>query len=95
MGPGETFSVIALMAGIVSIVWLVTHAWRQGMEAKYRRREAPEPRVEQSDAYRQLEERVRVLERIATDRSPELASQIEALRHEPLASAQFDTKERA
>ncbi len=35
-----------------------------------------------SDAYARLEERVRVLERIVTDRGSDLAAQIEALREE-------------
>ena len=35
-----------------------------------------------TDAYARLEERVRVLERIVTDRGSDLAAQIEALREE-------------
>ena len=35
-----------------------------------------------SEAFARLEERVRVLERIVTDRGYDLASQIEALRHD-------------
>ena len=43
----------------------------------------------------QLEARVRVLERIATDKGADLAQQIEDLRGPPLAAAQFKIEERA
>jgi hypothetical protein len=43
----------------------------------------------------QLEARVRVLERIATDKGADLAQQIEDLRGPPLAASQFRTEERA
>ena len=43
----------------------------------------------------QLEARVRVLERIATDKGADLAQQIEDLRGPPLESLQFKTEERA
>lgn len=42
-----------------------------------------------ADAYARLEERIRVLERIVTDRGSDLAAQIEALREEsPALQAQ-------
>jgi hypothetical protein len=41
----------------------------------------------------QLEARVRVLERIATDKGADLAQQIEDLRSAPVAAAQFKTEE--
>ena len=41
-----------------------------------------------------LEARVRVLERIATDKGADLAQQIEDLRDIPTAIAQFETEER-
>lgn len=44
-----------------------------------------------SDAYARLEERVRVLERIVTDRGADLASQIEALRDETPVLPRRDT----
>jgi hypothetical protein len=42
----------------------------------------------------QLEARVRVLERIATDKGADLAQQIEDLRGPPLAAPQLETEER-
>ncbi|MBC2668003.1 hypothetical protein ACFOON_12295 [Novosphingobium piscinae] len=45
--------------------------------------------VAEADAYARLEERIRVLERIVTDRGSDLAAQIEALREEaPALQAQ-------
>jgi hypothetical protein len=59
---------------------VVEHEERK-LELIARTEEAKEVRnTASSDAQRKLEERVRVLERIATDRSPELAAQIEQLR---------------
>lgn len=49
---------------------------------RYRRVQASEPRQPDSEPGK-LEQRVRVLERIATDRSIDLADEIEALREAP------------
>jgi hypothetical protein len=87
MGPGETFSFIAFISGIVAVVWLVARAYRQGVEIKHRKPDAlaMESRAaERSENYARLEERVRVLERIATDRGQDVAVQIEALRERRL-----------
>jgi len=43
------------------------------------------------EAYARLEERIRVLERIVTDRGADLASQIEALRDETPVLPRHDT----
>ncbi|MXO90944.1 hypothetical protein GRI41_08935 [Altererythrobacter aquaemixtae] len=50
------------------------------LELLARTEEAKAGRGAASEAYRKLEERVRVLERIATDRGTDLAQQIEHLR---------------
>lgn len=48
-----------------------------------------------SNQYKALEERVKVLERIATDREPNLAAQIEQLRDMQDIDTQLQTKERS
>ena len=53
------------------------------LELLARTEEAKTGHGKSSEAYQNLEKRVRVLERIATDRSPDLASQIEDLRGQP------------
>ena len=49
----------------------------------------------QSAQIERLEQRVRVLERIATDKGADLAQQIEDLRGVPQVMTQFETGERA
>jgi hypothetical protein len=48
----------------------------------------------QAQHTRELEERVRVLERIITDKGTDIASQIEALRDAPNAEAQSEMHEK-
>lgn len=61
---------------IVGAVWTIVRAIRQTKSNPSAPTPSPGP----------LEKRVRVLERIATDRSIELADEIESLRDEPLES---------
>jgi hypothetical protein len=86
MGPGEAIAAVA-MAG-VAIAVLITigstvHRWiaykqrKVEVEAEALKARSSE-RGEHTDL---LEERVRVLERIATDRGLDIAHQIENLRH--------------
>ncbi|MXO58530.1 hypothetical protein GRI89_03100 [Altererythrobacter salegens] len=86
MGPGDAIAVVAV-AG-VAIGFLITigttlHKWieykRHRAELELQARGAV--RSERNEAYNDLlEERVRVLERIATDRGVDLALRIEELR---------------
>ena len=86
MGPGDVMAFAALMMTIVAVFVLITSTYKRRIDYKLRSLElksrAGQQRVttEPSEAFKQLEKRVRVLERIATDRAPDLASQIEALR---------------
>ena len=100
MNAGDFFGLVAAILGLISIVWILAGVYKRNLDFKERQlelqvRAATARASKPSDRNDLLEERVRVLERIATDRSPDLAVQIEALRSESLASAQFDTKERA
>jgi hypothetical protein len=88
MNAGDFFSLVAVILGFISLVAILAGVYKRKLDFKERQLElqvqaasarAPAP-GERND---RLEERVRVLERIATDRSPELASQIEALRGAP------------
>jgi len=88
--------VIAFIVG--AGIWLDAHNTKlknrtKELELQVRMAEAKAARTSDAEVAR-LEERVRVLERIATDRSPDLAAQIEQLRdlHEIDGST---TKERA
>ena len=70
---------IALTAGTIIQRRNNEHEERK-LELLARTEEAKAGRGASGDAYRKLEERVRVLERIATDKGTDLAQQIEHLR---------------
>ena len=98
MSGGEFFGLVAALLGLISILGILAGAYKRNLDFKERKLElevraatarASTP-VERND---RLEERVRVLERIATDRSPELASQIEALRDTRRVEDLLDTRE--
>jgi len=85
MSAGEFFSLVAAIFGLISIAGILAGAYKRNLDFKERKLElevqaATARASAPSNRNDRLEERVRVLERIATDRSPELASQIEALR---------------
>jgi hypothetical protein len=85
MEPGEffVFTVTVLGAALVALLML-TSAYKRRLEFKLRKLEletqakALQPPMD--DRTDLLEDRVLVLERIATDRGPDIAREIEALR---------------
>lgn len=89
MGPGDVMAFVALMTAMVLIFVLITSSYKRRIDFKLRSLELKaqasqrDERPEASENLRKLEQRVRVLERLATDRTPDLAAQIEALREEP------------
>ena len=101
MGPAQVMVALAFFSAVVLVFLMLTSAYRRRLDFKQRQLElkaqaAPPVVTHPSDAFRELEKRVRVLERIATDRAPDLASQIEALRDVPAPGAlQFESEERA
>ena len=87
MGPGETIGLIAVIVLLIVMMGLAFSAFERGMKYKQRALELKMKNPGSSAAderVAQLEARVRVLERIATDRgqiaSAELTAEIEDLR---------------
>jgi len=74
--------IIALMIPIVAI-WTRHRQKVAEMEIEAAARIGAEKTAQHASGIRELEERVRVLERIVTDRGFDVAHQIEALRGEP------------
>lgn len=77
----------ALMAGIIAIAGILLEAYNRKLKNRERELELQIRMAEVEDRGRetarpQIEERLRVLERIVTDRKPDLADEIEALRLE-------------
>ena len=86
MGPGEFlvfFSIVAV--AVLALMLMLTNAYKRGLDFKLRKLEL-EAQVNASQAAPRddraelIEDRVRVLERIATDKGQDIAHQIEALR---------------
>ena len=93
MGPGE--AIVAVAFAVVAIAVLITVGSTLHRLIDYKRRKVEveaealtASRHGRHDGYSELlEERVRVLERIATDRGHDIAHQIEALRDRPQLAA--------
>lgn len=93
MGPGEVF--IAFIAiglpmitfGLIFSRWFRLKEKRLEVEAGL----AVEKAAQYAASNAELEARVRVLEKIVTDRGAETAAQIEALRERPEQVRQLDT----
>ena len=83
MGPGEALSFLGLCAFGIALLAMAFAIYSKRLAFKQRQLELQaEGRNGGADAGRvaQLEQRVRVLERIATDRGHDVAHQIDALR---------------
>ena len=85
MSPAETMALLVLIVGIISIAGIIGEAYKRRLEFKQRGLElraqhASENAAQFAATAERLEQRVRVLERIATDKSAALASQIEDMR---------------
>lgn len=76
---------VVLMAVPMFAIW--SNNRRRIAELKYQ----AQGRSADSEAYRELEERMRILERIVTDKGYDVATQIEALRNDrPLIADQTE-----
>ena len=100
MGPGETIALVAIVGGMIAVVVLVGTIFKRIMDYKERQLvltadSTAEKAAQYASQVQLLEERVRVLERIATDKGADLAQQIEDLRGAPVAQTQVKTEERA
>jgi hypothetical protein len=85
MGPGETIALVAIVGGLIAVTILVGTIFKRIMSYKEKQLTLTADRTAEKAAQyashvEQLEARVRVLERIATDKGADLAQQIEDLR---------------
>ena len=88
MGPGETIGLVAIVGGLIAVTILVGTIFKRIMSYKEKQLvltvdQTAEKAAQYASHVEQLEARVRVLERIATDKGADLATQIESLRAEP------------
>jgi hypothetical protein len=90
MQPDEMAVFFTLVGAFLFLMLLLTNAYKRRLEFKLRKMEleahakaSPPPPAGRDDRTDLLEDRVRVLERIATDRGQDIAHQIEKLRDWP------------
>ena len=85
MGPGETMSLIAVVVLVIVVLGLAYGVFERMLKFKERQLEltaanTAERAAQYAATNQTLEDRMRVLERIVTDRGYDVATQIEALR---------------
>lgn len=93
MGPGEFMSLVAVVIGSISITGILTSAYKSKLKLREREIElqilqAGERTARPALSDDRTEQRLRVLERIATDKGPNLAAEIEQLRDERMAKGE-------
>ena len=91
MGPGETIALVAIVGGLIAVTILVGTIFKRIMSYKEKQLgltadSTAEKAAQYAAHVEKLEARVRVLERIATDKGADLALQIEELRETPTVS---------
>ena len=89
MGPGEVFIALIVIGLPVMLLMIIANRWFKLREKKLEveARLAAEKAAQYASRSMELEERVRVLEQIVTDKGVETAAQIEALRQPRLSRA--------
>lgn len=85
MGPGETIGLAAVVIGLIAVFGIMADLYKRRLSFKERELEllasqTAEKAAQYAAQAERLEARVRVLERIATDKSADVALQIEGLR---------------
>lgn len=85
MGPGETIALVAVVGGMVAVTILIGTIFKRIMSYKEKQLvltadNTAEKAAQYASQVEKLEARVRVLERIATDKGHDVAHQIDALR---------------
>ena len=84
MGPGEAISILAACLVVIAGLALTFAVYSKRLAFKQRKMELDAQRAQtgrgSDEVVDRLEKRVRVLERLATDRGQDVAVQIEALR---------------
>lgn len=93
MGPGDFMGLVAVVIGSISITAILASAYKSRLKLREREIElqilqAGERAARPPVSDDRTEQRLRVLERIATDKGPNLAAQIEQLRDERAANAE-------
>ena len=89
MGPGEVFVALFVVGLPVLLLMLIANRWSRLREKKLdvEATLAAEKAAQYASRSNELEQRVRVLEQIVTDRGAQTAAQIEALRKPRIARA--------
>ena len=87
MGPAEVFIALFVVGLPVMLLMLIANRWFRLREKKLdvEATLAAEKAAQYASRSNELEQRVRVLEQIVTDKGAETAAQIEALRVKPRA----------
>ena len=85
MSVGDVFGLMAVVAGMIAMVSILAGVYKRHLAFQERKLEimagqTAEKAAQYAAQNAKLEDRVRVLERIATDGSDDVARQIEALR---------------
>ena len=99
-GPFEAVGLIAVVGGFIAVTILLGSMFKRFMAYKERQlgftaEATAEKAAQYASHIQQLEQRVRVLERIATDKGADLAQQIDDLRAQPQAAVPLRREERA
>lgn len=99
MGPGEAIAAIVFGGVLIGVLIVIGTAFKRFMDYKERQLaltadKTAEKAAQYAAHVEKLEERMRVLERIATDKSVDVAHQIASLRDEPLP-VRLENKETA
>ncbi|HEX9807545.1 MAG TPA: hypothetical protein VGA34_11685 [Alteraurantiacibacter sp.] len=86
MGPGETIALVAIVGGLIAVTILIGTIFKRIMSYKEKQLvltadNTAEKAAQYASQVEKLEARVRVLERIATDKGHDVAHQIDALRN--------------
>jgi len=89
MGPGETIALVSIVGGLIAVTILMGTIFKRIMSYKEKQLaltadSTAEKAAQYAAHVEKLEARMRVLERIATDKGVQLADEIEDLRDEKL-----------
>jgi hypothetical protein len=92
MGPAEAIIAVAVAGVAIGVLIVIGTVFKRFMSYKERQLtlmadKTAEKAAQYAAHVERLEERMRVLERIATDKGADVAAQIENLRDEPLRTA--------
>jgi hypothetical protein len=92
MGPAEAIIAVAVAGVAIGVLIVIGTVFKRFMSYKERQLtltadKTAEKAAQYAAHVERLEERMRVLERIATDQGADVAAQIENLRDEPLRTA--------